>query len=436
MILPWTLYGILFATAALAPLRWSIIAYLVLSTIDFDASGSGAIGILNTAKGIILPLYLLWRLSAYAGHQRAIVAPIAWILLATYAGIAAFWSSFPIPALKLAGHMVGSLLICFVLLRATKGGYLTPKVVVPVAVGALVIAILRSVFMPAYGDEPARFTAFSSAQYFAAFLAALYCIALCSKALRPGVRIALCLVIVGALILDGSRIWTIGTAIATVAALLLSDLPPWLKICGAGLAAILISVAVGAGDRVISLIASRSQSNRIASAITAAYEGDVKSRGLGTYNLRRGLNFRELQAIANSSPTELVVGHGTSNGALVVTGSVFKAHIDPNRLMHDEWLRVTYEWGIIGLILWLAFFTSIAVFAYQGFRKDRSGHAKPLLIYLPAFLLGLAGENILAGAGNSVSVGFLLLIALASISHRPFRSYSPPRRTDAMIFAH
>ena len=42
----------------------------------------------------------------------------------------------------------------------------------------------------------------------------------------------------------------------------------------------------------------------------------------------------------------------------------------------------------------------------------------PLLIYLPAFAIGLAGENIIAGAGNDVTVGFLLLIALASVPHR------------------
>jgi hypothetical protein len=51
--------------------------------------------------------------------------------------------------------------------------------------------------------------------------------------------------------------------------------------------------------------------------------------------------------------------------------------------------------------------------------KRREGwYSKPLLIYLPAFALGLAGENIIAGAGNDVSAGFLLLIAFAGVSHR------------------
>jgi hypothetical protein len=98
--------------------------------------------------------------------------------------------------------------------------------------------------------------------------------------------------------------------------------------------------------------------------------------------------------------------------------------LDPNRFFHDEWLRVIYEWGVLGMLLFVTFIGSITVFAYRGFRNDPSGYAKPLLVFMPAFLLGLTGENIIAGAGNAVSVGFLLLIGLASVAHRQFRPYA------------
>jgi len=429
MILPLVLYGALFAIAAFAPLRWSLVAYLLLSTIDFGAGGGGNIGILNAAKGILLPVYLLWRLRAYAGHQKIILAPIAWIFLVIYAGIAGFWSFFPVAALKLAGHMIGSLLICFVFLRATKAGYVTPVVVIPVTAGALVIAILRSLFMPNYGDEAARFTAFSSAQSFAAFLVALYCIALCSKTLRAGIRITLCALLVAALAFDGSRIWAIGLAAATLLALLVSGVRPWVKICACGLAIALAASLIAEGDKVMMFVARQAESNRIAAAITAVYEGDIRSYGLGTYELRRGFDAKEIRAIENSSIDQLLFGHGTSNGVLIITGSIFKIGTDPNRLMHNEWLRVMYEWGVAGMLLWLMFFGSIVIFAYQGLRRDPWGYSKPLLVYMPAFLLGLAGENIIAGAGNAVSVGFLLVIGLAGISHRSFAFRPPPRET-------
>ena len=68
------------------------------------------------------------------------------------------------------------------------------------------------------------------------------------------------------------------------------------------------------------------------------------------------------------------------------------------------------------------FIGSITIYALHGFKSESGEYANPLLAYLPAFLLGLAGENILAGAGSAASVGFLLLIALASVSHRQFTS--------------
>jgi hypothetical protein len=51
-------------------------------------------------------------------------------------------------------------------------------------------------------------------------------------------------------------------------------------------------------------------------------------------------------------------------------------------------------------------------------RVDGVGYAKPLLSYVPAFCIGVTGENILAGAGHAENIGILLLIALAGIAYR------------------
>ena len=57
---PFFLYIALFLATLVAPLRWSIIAFLVLSNIDLG-SLNASIGILNTAKAMVLPVILLWR---------------------------------------------------------------------------------------------------------------------------------------------------------------------------------------------------------------------------------------------------------------------------------------------------------------------------------------------------------------------------------------
>jgi hypothetical protein len=311
-------------------------------------------------------------------------------------------------------------------MRATKRGYLTPAVVLPVAIGALALAALRSAFAPTFGGEAERFKSFSSAQSFAAFLVVLYSIALCSKSLRLAVRLPLCGILIVALVFDGSRLWMLGLMLSTLVALLLSSAAPWIKVCVVGISAVIVTLGIAEGDVVLSFLARQAPSNRIAAAIVAGYWGDSKSYGLGTYRLRRELDQRAITAIGSSGIRDLTFGHGTSNSAELAGGLARKP--DPNRIMHDEWLRVPYEWGIVGTIFWLIFFGSIALYALRGIRKEQGEYSKPLLIYLPAFALGLAGENIIAGAGNDVSAGFLLLIALASTSHRPafqFRNRTP-----------
>lgn len=415
MILVVTLYVILFAIAAFGPLRWSIVAFLLLSTIDFPGTRTD-VGLLNAAKGIVLPLYLLWRLRGFSGHKSITLAPVAWILLVIYAGIAGFWSFYPIAALKLVGHMTGVLMVSFVFLRASKGGYLTPQILLPVTIGTLALAVVSTIFQPGWAEDQTRFSSFTSAQCFAAFLCALYCIALCSNALRRSVRFVICGMLITALLFDGSRIWFLGFAIATLTALLISAAQPWIKILALGLLTIVVALLIGGMSAVIGFLDRDAASNRIASAITAFYEGDARSYGLGTFRFRQELTSHVLDSLKASTIEELIFGHGTCNGG-VISGSTSK-RTDPNRFFHDEWLRVLYEWGLIGMTLWLLLFGSLIAFAFESVRADRLGYAKPLLAYLPAFLVGLAGENFLAAAGNAVNCGFLLLIALASTAHR------------------
>jgi hypothetical protein len=87
-------------------------------------------------------------------------------------------------------------------------------------------------------------------------------------------------------------------------------------------------------------------------------------------------------------------------------------------MVHDEYVRVLYEWGLIGMFFWCAFWVSIIFYAVEGVRQDAAGYAKPLLIYLPGLLVALAGENFLAGAGTAMSIGFLLLFGFATLALR------------------
>jgi O-antigen ligase len=422
--LPTILFGVLFAIAVFAPLRWSIVAYIMLSTVDFYA-GDKSIGILNSLKGLGYPIVLLWRLKHYSGHGKVIVAPVAWLMLIVYAGMAAFWSMFQLSAIKLTVEMLGSFLICLAFMRATKAGYLTPSsVLVPATVGVLTIGVLRTVFLPNWGDSPYRFTGFTTAQGYASLLAALFALALGARTVRPLVRWLLCLGLFTAVVLDGSRIYVIGLICSTIIALLVSYSRPWLKLLGIAAVLLLVVALVAQKEVLLQMISQGARLNRVADTINAVYEGNLRSTGLGTYEFRRSLYQRALKSIGEASLLELTFGHGTSNGRML-RGTLARGVGDPNRAVHNEWLRILYEWGSVGLALWFVFIGSIILYALQGVRKDRLGHSRPLLIFIPAFLGGFSTENILAGAGHAENLGFVLLAAMAAVSHRKRIMYLP-----------
>jgi O-antigen ligase/polysaccharide polymerase Wzy-like membrane protein len=412
---PVVLYLALFIAALVAPLRWSIIAFLVLSNIDLGSLNE-RIGILNTGKAMVLPVILLWRFHAYSGHRKIATPPVMWSLLILYVVIASSWSLFPEYAIKLIGHMLGSLIICLMLTRATKAGYLSFETILPVTCGVIAMAVFHWLFLHNWGGETERFTTFSGAQAFAAFLTAFYCAALFAKTLNPTMRIALCLILIAAVIANGSRIWIIGILLSTLTAIFVSGVKPSIKILTLGVTVIVLAACTIAFDNVMDYIAHKAPTNRIAAAITDAYGGNLQSRGLGTYNLRHVLFDRTIQAIKSGSTAESILGHGTCNG-YVIAATLSKT-ADPNRAIHNEWLRALYEWGVVGFSLWTGFILSLLIYAAKGVNGEAAAYAKPLVVYLPAFVLGLTGENIIAGAGNAVSVGLLVLISLSTISHR------------------
>jgi len=422
-LLPVVLFGVLFAIAIFAPLRWSIVAYLMLSAVDF-ASGDSAIGFMNALKGLGYPIVLLWRLKNYAGHGKVVLAPVMWMLLIIYAGIASFWSMFPLSAVKLTVEMLGSFLICLAFMRATKPGILTPSaILVPATIGVLSLGVLRGIFLPEWGDSPYRFTGFTTAQGYASLLAALFALALGSRTVRTWQRWLLCVTLFLAVVLDGSRIYVIGLIVSLIVALLVSYSRLWVKLLGFAAIVLAVVALVAEKDLLLRMVSQGARLNRVADTINAVYEGNLRSSGLGTYQFRRGLYQHAVKALTESSLLELSFGHGTSNGRLLL-GMMIRTG-DANRAVHNEWLRILYEWGSVGLALWFVFIFSVIAYAVQGVRRDRLGHARPLLIFLPAFLAGFSTENVLAGAGHAENIGFVLLAAMAAVSHRKRIFYLP-----------
>lgn len=414
------IYGALFIATIFAPLQWALVTYFWLANVDLPDIGGG-LSVFNLAKAFLLPLYLLWRLRRVPGNVLRAPGGMLWIAFTFYVAIAGLWSLFPAAALKFVGHLSGSLLICVVLVKAVGGRKLRAESALWMAFGAIALAILRWVIAPDFADEESRFGSFVTAQSFAAFIAALYSILLFSRTIKAWIQIPTLAALAAAMLLNGSRMWGASIVLATVLALMLSTLHKHLKVLGTIAVCVVILALFAFKDPLLAAVAGESGNNRIADAITAIGSGDDVGRGLGTYRFRKEINELALSQVAGSSLAQLMFGHGTSNAA-AITGSLFRLYyrkgdrMDPNRMLHNEWMRVLYEWGLIGAFLWVGFIGTLCVLAWKGFQGRIGDAAKPLCVYLPGFLVNLAGENILAGAGNAVNIGFLLVLALAYAS--------------------
>ena len=74
-ILPLVLFCVLFAVAIFAPLRWSIVAYIMLSAVDFYSADAG-VGIMNTMKGHGVPDHPFVAPKELCGSREMVLAPV------------------------------------------------------------------------------------------------------------------------------------------------------------------------------------------------------------------------------------------------------------------------------------------------------------------------------------------------------------------------
>jgi hypothetical protein len=149
------LFCILFAIAVFAPLRWSMVAYIMLSAVDFNSGDSG-VGILNTAeRASAIPSSFCGALKALCGARKGgSGAGSVAAFDVVYAGTGGFLVAVSaIRAAKLTVEMFGSFLICLAFMRATKAGYLTPSsVLIPAAIGVIWLSACCAPFFCRTGE--------------------------------------------------------------------------------------------------------------------------------------------------------------------------------------------------------------------------------------------------------------------------------------------
>ncbi|MEO8098437.1 MAG: O-antigen ligase family protein [Acidobacteriota bacterium] len=344
--------------------------------------------------------------------------------LTAYAAIATVWGPFPLAGSKLVANMAGILMAIVVLEKAARLGLLTSHALQVLIWGSMALAVVQTYYFggATYGfdgsDQVSRLSSFIAAQQFAAFLVAFLTLALWHSEFGVGIRVLTAVSVLTALLLNGSRVWFLGALFITLFYMLVLMRQRVILVglfAGALVTSILLFMSFNSNTEVI----VDNSSNRIVATLSAIATGSDTSNRVGLRDLtfRTAIYTGIINDISSSGLKEFALGHGTSSGAngvmRVFPNSYDAERLDPNRLIHNEWLRAAYEWGVVGLLLLAGVFSTMIGGLVSICRAQRRNHrALAALSFVPAFLLAFSSENVLASAGNAMTLSLAIMLAL------------------------
>jgi hypothetical protein len=325
---------------------------------------------------------------------------------------------------KLVGNMIGILLMLIVMEKSARNGLFNARTINLLVLFSLGLGVVQTYYFggAAYGfdgpGQPVRFSSFVAAQQYAAFLVAFFAAVLWQLESSLRVRIPLCAAICAALALNESRTWFFGAVLVLAVYLCLSFRRVFATTAFVFAAATLFVLLV-LNFSPLQMDVVGDTSSRIAATLTAILTGEDTSNhvGLANLNFRLAIYEDSFQDLRTSSARELLLGHGTSSGGNVILrvypGAYKPDRLDPNRAIHNEWIRALYEWGILGLSLLTAAFTALVFGLISNYRSEGGKtRTSAVISFMPAFLIAFSTENILAGAGNAVTMSLAVILAL------------------------
>ncbi len=409
---------------SIAPIRF---AYAVLVSLAFvDASGpqfasASSLGLANAFKVLLAPLILLMRLRGapllfllHIGRRSGQVW--LFVFLTLFASLAVLWSPefLSLGAIKGAAYLWGYLVWFAVLSYGWFTGRVGPNLLLNLWSVGLLLGIVQTLFLGAvFGrglyEEHLRFTAFTSPQNYAAFYVYLLALFLFLQRRFSFISLFVLLCTFALIVLTGSR-YSLVTAIWVTSAWALYYLRSAFSLGKALKRFYSIMLFVLMALASLPILGPFLGSTRVAEL----FEKGWKVSEVGTFAWRIGMWSEAWGQIEEFSLGELVWGRGTAAGALVALRYdplLYEENtIDANRVMHNEFLRALYEWGIVGFGLFFSFILGLFVLAVKWLIAGQD-MGFFLLAILGPLMVGIFVENILAASGSPVGIGISLALA-------------------------
>lgn len=427
MLVPTILFWVLAVTAVCVPPRYGVL--ILILVVQFDLTGiaffsDASLGVQNAIKVVLIPTVILLRMrpidflpSAFKWVRNY------WLALTGYAAVAIAWSPYRLSSVKLIGYFYAYSAFFVIFTCAWRRRWFTRTYLIFIVTVSLLLAVTQTYFLGNLYGNPEyenRFTTFSDAQSFAPFLICMIILLVICNRRTVGSVIAVTTAVLG-LVLTGSRsnligfVWValiIGIALAkqTHKQVHLSVL-----IRNAVIGCL---VVVMLGVLILNAM-PRSRLTELLEVVTSYDNHSLES--VGTFAWRLTVYAEAVKELSDRSWQELAMGSGTSSGALVglQTGFFQESNVDPNRVIHDEFLRALYEWGVFGLAAFVCFLGTLFRLGMRMIKLTSSPYAWACLAVFGPLLASLLIENVFADGASPGGVGYCLIFASMAGQLRP-----------------
>ena len=410
-------FGVFFFRKSIALICWIVSGHIDIGIGGF-ASAATQSPLLNGVKILGFPSWLMLRFRRNIRAEFKFNVPtLLWSVFIGYATASIVWAPDRLfdAGVKQIGYFLTYSIGYMVLYAAWRSKSLTlNNIIISILIASVLAFVQTFVLGNVFGEtlNYSRYVSFTSKQQFGEYLFSSIVFMLFVPKVRMWLRSSIMLLLWVQLFLNGSRAGVLGAFTALIIFLLIKG-----GIKGIIAAILLVGVsstAYLAKDTIYDFVEAMGKDNRIYELVEAT-KNKKGIETIGTANARLEFWGATLRHMEQWTLTHKIFGKGVSSAGLLVNESYFSrsrgdiVHSDPNRTMHNELLRVAFEYGWIGLLIFVSFILSLFVYA---FKSDITNEAKMMMVaFIPGFLLFLSMENIFTGSGAAGGIGFMMVIS-------------------------
>lgn len=402
----------------------ALVFLIVASHIDFSGpefDAQSSIGVLNLITATIPPLILAIRMSLL----RSRWTPASILLLAyciTLLFHVEFAGHFGLALIKYVVYVALYGLVAFLCVTGHRKFGLqdqaTLRVLTYVPLG---LALIQTFLLGGgFGTADGRFTSFSSPQSFA-----LYCLGIAALTLASSLNLPQKLELTSTLMLmvflSGSRSALFGATVMLMMWLLLHVFNRRRSTALFAFSTLLCAVV---GAAFVLAFPKLLTVNRSTDALRQILSGNGDLSTIGTFDFRSNVSTTAWGMISDASSLQILFGLGFGAAALAVLATGSRANIDnidPNRALHNEYLRVLLESGLLGSVLLWSALLGLVVFT------SRVRISSAVFYMSGPLLIGLALENILVGSSSPSGWGIMLAITASAATRSWSAEREPPK---------